>query len=307
MDIAALRALLTIADCASISRAAERLDTAQPALSRQLKRLEDEVGTPLFARHGRGVKPTAAGRALIARAEPLVRQFTSLEAELKGNATPAGEVVLGVPPTAALVLLPEVVADFAARHPRVRLKVVEGFSGFVTEWLEAGRLDLGILYHAAPGSGLHLEPLLDEPLVLVSAPGSDPQTGHPLPLAKALTRRLILPSPPHGLRVLVDQAAARLGVRPWIDPEVEGLPAIKGLVAKGLGDTLLPAAAVAEEVAAGRLTTRHLENPGLSRRLVLARPAGRTPTTATTRLAETVHNQVHHLLATGRWPAHRPT
>ena len=154
MDTKALRYFQTVAEFASYSRGAEFLRLSQPALSRQIKRLEDELGTARFIRHGHGVTLTEAGRMLLARSQVILRQIDQARAEIReGGSGLAGTVTLAVPPAAGTYLVPGVAERFAASHPNVFRKVVGGYSGYIHEWLVRGQVDLACVHDPLPQRG----------------------------------------------------------------------------------------------------------------------------------------------------------
>ena len=175
MDTKALRYFNAVAEFGSYSRGAEFLRLSQPALSRQITRLEQELGTALFRRNGHGITLTDAGRTLLARSQLILRQIEQTRDEVRGGAGGlAGTVTLGVPPAAGTYLVPSLYRRFVAEHPRVALKIVGGYSSYIHEWLVRGQVDLACLHDPLPQRGFEIVPLVQEPVFVVGRSGSFP-------------------------------------------------------------------------------------------------------------------------------------
>jgi DNA-binding transcriptional LysR family regulator len=302
MDLRQLNTFLQVAELGSLSRAADRLRIAQPALSRQIRLLEEELKVPLFTRHGRGMELTGPGEALRARAAAILRQVEETRAELIEEAGAVrGRVVFGLPPTVGAVVATRLVERFHATYPEVRLRVVQAFSGYLLDWLQGGEVDVAVVYAGATASGVRTSPLLVETLVLVTEPGRDLPLHHAIPFAEVAKERLILPGPQHGLRRLIEAEAGRLGLALDVAVEADDLAMLKALAGKGLGATILPQAAVHEEVAEGRLRAAPIIDPHLSRKLVVAEPLGRHPTNAVRRFAGLLREEVAGMVRSGLW------
>jgi len=143
VETRALRYFQTVAECGSYSRGAELLRISQPAVSRQIGKLEDELGARLFKRNGHGVSLTGAGQVLLERCQLVLRELEQTKQEIRNGAQgPSGSIALAVPPAAAHFLVPALVQRFGARYPNVFLKLVGGFSSHIHEWLVRGQVDI---------------------------------------------------------------------------------------------------------------------------------------------------------------------
>ena len=161
MELSELRYFLEIAASGSLTRAAARLSISQPTLSRQMNRLEAEMGTNLFYRHGRGVALTDAGQRLMDVTGPALQQLDAVKGELQSlRLDEVGEVTLGTPPSIAATVGADLTTAFAATHPMAHLRMRESFSGVLLEWIETGRLDIAVLYDARRGTNILATPLL---------------------------------------------------------------------------------------------------------------------------------------------------
>ena len=259
-----MRSFVQVVRSGSISRAATRLNIAQPALSRQIQKLEEEIGLSLVVRHGRGVTATAAGSVLLDRAEALLHQFDQVMHAVRhpdGGVT--GHVVLGVPPAAGLLIAPEAVKLFRQRYPSASLQIREGISSLLEEWLLDRRVDVAVLHNPPELDDIAIVPVLRERMVLAGPPSADPGAGLPIRLAELGTVPLILPSLPHANRRLVEQAAAQHRIRLHLALDVDSVPLTKAMVKGGLGYTILTLAGVSRELAIGELTARPIHRPPL--------------------------------------------
>ena len=305
MDLRQLRYFLAITERGSISGAADVLGVAQPALSLHLKNMEAELGTQLLERHAAGVTPTEAGRLLAARARSILDYVARMTDDIRTlEASPTGTVRIGLPGTIAeLVALPLIEAVHA-QFPGVTLNILEGMSGFVSDWLTEGRVDIGVLYSAPKGSDVVSTPLLDEELVLILAAGTECPAE--IALAELDAMKMVLPSPAHGLRSLIDVALGNINIAPQIAVEIDAYASIKSLVSSGYGASILPYHAVARDVSHGRLKAVHFSTPGLWRRVHLVAQSNRPATRAQTAVRDVLHGVIETLVQDGRWTGARP-
>ncbi len=304
MDLKQLKTFIRVAETGSLSKASDRLRTAQPALSRQIKLLEAEIGTPLFIRYGRGMQMTEAGQELLARVTGLVHQLEKSIDDVRSlAAVPRGTVALGMMPTVSYVLAARLARRVAAELPGISLRIVEGYAGHLVDWLHRGDVDATLLY--GPSSDLHLRvaDLLFEELVLVGPPTSGLDPGVPVPVADLAGLELVLPSATHGLRAVVETAAQKARIDLAIRFEADSFRVLKDLVEAGLGYTVLPTSAIRREASAGLFKTAPLEKPKVTRQVILALPASRTDTRATRAVVDLVVDEIATMVAAGDWTA----
>lgn len=242
-----LRVFLEVARHGSFTGAARTLGWTQSAVSRQISSLEGALGgAPLFDRLPRGVRLTEAGRILVPYAEAVAEALHGAGRELAALREAAGgRLRFGAFATADAALVPQALAAFRARHPRVRTSREEGFTPVLLDRLAAGHLDLAVVSTTggAPLGAYELHHLLDESLY-VAVPAGHELAGHgPVHLAQLADADWISGSPrPEG--TLLD-AALRQGFRPRVAHVVGEWIAKQGYVAAGLGVTLIPALAAA--------------------------------------------------------------
>lgn len=303
MDLRQLRSFVRIVELNSITAAADQLRIAQPALSRQVKALEEELGVALLRRHGRGVTPTDEGLRLARRAALILEDVDDLKGEITGDGRGLrGVLTLGLPPTVAEVLATHLVLRTMEEHPEVSLRIVSGFSGHVQDWLTRGKIDLGVAYEGQKSRAIRTRPIILERLFLIQSAGAGAADGTPVSAADALSLPLILPNPEHGLRGRIETIALREAARLDVVLEIDILPTMLSFVERGLGNTILPLVSVIEHVRAGRLIARPIVHRNIDRTLVLMTPLDRPVSRLSTVFSDFLIAEVHHLSTSGEWP-----
>lgn len=299
VDTSELRTFLIVSEFGSFSRAAVRLGVPQPTLSRHIARLEEELGSRLFYRHGRGVLLTDAGLHLSSAVQPLVRRLDEVRHAIAAQSgEPTGFLRFAVTPAVGRSMAASVVAAFRARCPQVHMHVVEAFAGTVREWLESGWADVAILY-GTPAQGSDALTLMKEHQVLVSLPGSAPAQD-PVPLQDIDPRRLILFGRGAGRRA-TEAAFEAAGILLDAPLVVDSIATMKRLVEQDDLLAILPFGAVHREVADGRLAARQVSSPVDMSVLLVARTAVSKPVTAAARaLLDVLRAEATRLLAEGR-------
>jgi LysR family transcriptional regulator, nitrogen assimilation regulatory protein len=183
--------------------------------------------------------------------------------------------------------------------------VVTGYGGHLSRWLEAGDVDVALTYNQPPAAALDVKPLLEEDLWAVAPPSAAPVVAGGVDFRDLLQRSLVMPSAPHAIRSLVEGAAARIGLSLDIAVETNDAGVQKQLVQGGLGWTVLPGIMVADEAAGGALNAAPIVNPGIPRRIVLAKPTSVRSTSAVRMVAEILEDTVLGLIDAGGWPSAR--
>lgn len=247
MDMRQLRYFVQIVESGSLAKASRQLFIAQPALSQQMARLEDEVGKPLLVRSSRGVTPTENGEALYHHAKFMLRQLDQAVSVARQDAAAVtGRVTLGLAPTTVARLGLPLLQHLRAKFPGLLLNVVEGLSGHLEHMTRVGQLDLAVLFSPAAASELSVEPLLEEELFVILPAESTlvPAGRSSLTLAEVAALPLILPSPGHGLRRRIGLEFERVGQPLDAVAEIDSLPLLMHCVAQGLGATIKPMSAV---------------------------------------------------------------
>lgn len=302
MDFRQLKTFSCVAELGSLSKASDTLRIAQPALSRQIKLLEHELRAELFTRNGRGMVLTEAGRLLLARTVGIVRQIDQIRDDIQSQAgAPAGRVVLGLVPTVSCVLSARLARRTVESYPGISLCIVESYGGHLLEWLHRGGMDLAVIY--GPSADLHLsvQSLGRDAVVAVGPRGSGLAQKHQVEMDWLLRRKLVLPSHSHGLRVLIEHAAAKKKMKLDIQIEADSFRVLTSLVEEGLGFTLLPPSSVRAEVAAGRLEIADIAKHGPVRELIVASPVEHPGSAATAAIATLVREETAACRDEGLW------
>ena len=275
-DLADLRGFLAVADLGSFSAAAQALHLSQSALSRRVDKLELALGVQLFERTTRRVELSTIGRGFLPRARNVLNEvenaligFHDLAYRL------SGEVTIACVPSAVAYFLPDVIRQYHAKYPGIRVRVIDESSSAILTVVARGEADFGLTYIGTQDADVVFQPLLEESFVVAL------QVGHPLTERESLTWddlttvdyiSLVQGS---GNRFLIDQALANRDIRPRSFCEVKHVPALVSLVEAGLGVGVVPKLAMPAEGHA-TLVTRPLTNPAISRTLGLISRRGRT-------------------------------
>jgi len=270
-----LQVFHAVAKHLSFTKAAEALFMTQPAVTFQIKQLEEHFNTRLFERgHGR-IAITPAGMVVLDYAERILALSAELDTRLKEmTGEVAGLLLIGASTTIAEFLLPKVLGEFKAKHPKVMPRLFVGNSEAIESRVAAHTLDVGFVEAPARLQGVTSDVCCEDELVVVCAPG------HALAQLKGVTPKLlqqhpyISREPGSGTREVADQYFQKAGVAPdTLDVVMElGSPeALKGLVATGLGFTIMSRATVANELRLGQLATVPLA-PRLIRNLSVVFP-----------------------------------
>lgn len=289
MDLRQLEYFVHVAELGSFTRAAALLDIAQPALSRQVRRLEVELRQTLLYRNGRGVIPTEAGKRLLAHGRGILHQFERARQEVEQmRGAPAGRIVVGVPHSIGRLITAPFVVEFRHAFPQATVCVTEGLTVHLQEWLSAGRIDVAILHDPAPAPGLNFVPLREDPLFLIERRGPRRDARQTVSVAALADYPLIIPSRPHPLRLLIETRLASLGKQISVAIEVDAVGGIVDLVSQGMGHAIVTQNALLIASDASRLSARRLVAPKLSSALVLTTSNERPVTELTRRSAELI-------------------
>jgi LysR family transcriptional regulator, nitrogen assimilation regulatory protein len=306
MDIKHLRALLAVAETGSVTRAAEMLHIVQPAVSRQLKLLEEDVGTAVFERGRYGMELTEAGEILVEHARRALQELDRAKAEIQPDrAGISGDVTLGLLPSTAGLLAGPLVSAVRDRYPGIRLRVTVGYAGHLQRWLETGEIDAALLYNPKATPTIQVQTLLEESLWLVGPPSFASDSTQPMAFSDLAGQPMIMTSAPHGIRSLLEQACRDMGVTFEVVAETNSMEVQKTLVAHGHGFTVLPALAVSNDVARGELRAVRLSKPELHRRIVLALPNSRRIASAVRCTISLLVAEMKSAVERGAWPSAR--
>jgi len=296
MELRSLHYFVRIAELGSITRAAAHLHVAQPALTRHVQRLEEELNVALFTRANRGVRLTEAGQKLLDGAQRVLRDIERTGDEIRAqDAHPSGKIILGITPTLCPVLVPELFARMRRDYPMIELKVMHAGMVRLEEFVIDGRVDIALLSELSRSRLIVSTRLAAEEMVLVTRPGARPtgvvggdELGH---------TKLILGD---GLRAAMDALLAGLDVELQVETELNDHETIRLMVAEGAGAAVLPLSSVSRECARGLIEAHRITDSGVFRTLALGVRASRNASLARDAVARTIRAMIEEMDGEGR-------
>jgi LysR family transcriptional regulator, nitrogen assimilation regulatory protein len=297
-----LRYFHSVARTGNFGRSARELNISQPAVSQQIRKLEDGLGTQLLVRHGRGVMLTPAGVGLRDRLDTIMQL---LAAPLTDDAVAGPEawaVSLAVPAETGPLLVAPIVRRFRARWPAVALEIREGSGADIEEWLLHHRVNVAVMQDPPNLPELDVTPIVSEGLGLVAPVRSRAaDDSQPLRLRDLVDEPLILPGTRHWIRRRLDNAARQHGLRLQPLLQVNSVASTKVMVRNGIGSTILPLISVQDEVARGVLVFRPISCPELRSICAIASRRGMVPSVVGefTKIAQ---EAMTTLVERGVWP-----
>jgi len=302
VNVRQLRFFLQIAEVGSVTRAATFLHIAQPALSRQIRTLEEELGVTLFQRSEKGVALTDAGLLLRDRAVALLRHFERVRHEVRdGFNDPSGELAVAMPPSMFdLVTLP-VVTKYRAAFPNVQLRMFEGVSGVLNAWsmVQLGKADLAIVTSVEPLATLETSPFLQESLCLIGPPSAKLDPDKPVSLDEVARHPLIVTSRPNSLRLLLETAMAERKLPLNIAMEANTPQMVMGGVQGGLGFGTLPFCSGFKQLEQGLVSLAPIEDMQVVWNLIQARE--QPLSTAGERMKALLRDVAYEQIAAKNW------
>lgn len=309
VNLRTLRVFTEVARLHSITRAAVGLGMAQSAVSRAVAELEQRFGGRLFLRTGRGVTPTDLAAALLTHAQGLLDGAEGLdEAAREQQGSPAGVVTLGLAPAVSAALGSALFEEVLQHLPRVRLQLLEGYSGEIEEWLAAGRIDIAVLnrYRARAQPGVRR--LLVSDLMLIGRRGSlrrylprGAATAQSLSLRDIGRFPLVLPSRPNTLRSALDELSRHGDLTLQVEVEAGASGVIKRIIADHGRFSILPYHAVANELDRGVFEAVRIGDRGLRQSVVLLAGHRRPSTAAVRAVMQRIPPIAQRLIAAGVW------
>lgn len=304
MDIKQLRAFLAIADTGSVTRASEALHIVQPALSRQLRMLEEDIGTPLFERGPRGMELTDAGTWLIERARRALREIDHARTDILAAQPRAvkGIVEVGLLNSQSELISGPLVSRLRARHPELVLRIFSSYSDRLREWLESGEVGVAALTDYRMAAQLDMQPLFSENLWVIGPAGAPMPLDSPVGLQRLVQLPLILPVFQRGLRPILDHASQAQNCKLTVVAESNDTRVQKALVAAGLGYAVLPLSTVTPELARNELQAVPIARDELNRRTGIAVSMLRRNSLAVRTVAQEMSAVAKEMILDGRWP-----
>ena len=304
MELRQLRYFVAIVDHGSLSRAALVLHVAQPALTQQLRQLEEELGAQLLHRSAHGVLSTDAGKVFYEHAQAILKQVADARSAVTQSTTrPSGSVSLGLPHSISGALALPLLTAARATYPEITLQLTEEISGSLIEQLKSGRLNLAVLFDDGQLGGFEAMPLVEEDLMHICRADSPAKPAGPsITLGAALGSTLILPAQQHGVRPLIEQAAASAGLALTKLIEINSIAILKSALLADMGATLLPLAPLRAEIESGLLVATPIENPPIRRSVTLCASRNIPLTNAAAAIRSLVRQVTATLCAGGGWP-----
>ena len=264
-----LKSFIVVCELGSISKAAEQLFVAQPALGLQIRGLEDEVGAKLFERHPRGVQLTPAGMIVLSWAQRTMEAMQEVKDQVRVLSTGlSGTLTLGLTPTIASAFALPILAAVQKELPDVRIHLTEATGHMLKEWVDTGRIDCALIFEASGGLHNDFPPLLSEQLYFATTPATaNAPGGRSVTLEQLLEFPLALPGTHDSIRKTVEEAARSAGLTVRLEYEVQSVGVLISLVSAGYASSVLPMPVMARSIEEGKVSALRIAAPGLQRDL----------------------------------------
>jgi LysR family tcuABC transcriptional regulator len=303
MNLRQLQYFVQIVESGSLAKASRQLFIAQPALSQQLSKLEEEVGRNLLVRSSKGVTPTENGLALYHHAKFMLRQLDqALSIARQESLEIHGMVSVGLPATTVSMLGLPLMRRIRERYPNILLNVVEGMSGHLGHMIRLGQLDVAVLFSATLAHDLSCTPLLEEELFILLPENSAlvPKGMKEITLAQAAELPLILPTSVHGLRQRISNEFESRNLTPRIAVEIDSLSLLMACVWSDMGATIKPMSALFLERERGRhWRSLRISDASITRRNYLYTAPSQTLSPAANIIASEIRNTTKWLVDSG--------
>lgn len=268
MDFRQISYFVALYEEGSVTRAANRLNVVQPAVSMQIAKLERDLDHKLFERRSKAMVPTVAGRTLYRLVVPVLRNLTLARGHMaKLSGVTFGRITVGMLASLAVSFFPDMVIAFLRDYPEVEVVIVDGYSSTFIDLVNQGALDFAVINKPPRRLGLIVEPLVEERMVYVTAAGRS-QNPAPVEAAELQQAKLILPSSRHGLRAELNRHFEARDISLDLQLEMDSIQGICEIVARSEWATILPSLGVSRGVADGQLAARGI-NPPMTRQLAI--------------------------------------
>ncbi len=296
MDLRSIELFLRVADCGSITQASRDLGIVQPALTRHIQRLEQEMGAQLLVRLPRGVQLTMAGRQFVQHCRAILGQVARAQEEIALNRkVEGGRAVLGLSPTVAPSVIPGLISVLSREAPLIELKIANLASPAMFDAVLANRLDLALISNPPAHAALQLTPVLSEPIVVLAPP--QPRGMRAFYTTRELMQsRIIITT---HIRAIVEEQLRPRGTRLPVASEIDSIEAIRRLLLRGIGPTLMPASTFHADIQAGRIAAWPVKDANLYRILTLVTLGNAEPPPAVRTVARVLRSEIERMAETG--------
>ncbi len=303
MELRQLRYFVAIVDHGSLSRAALVLHIAQPALTQQLRQLEEEIGAQLLHRSAQGMTSTDAGKVFYEHAQAILKQVSDAKQAVTQSTTrPSGSVTLGVPHSISGALALPLLLAVQEKYPEITLQMTEELTGNLTEQLKSGRINLAILFDDGQLAQFSTTPVVEEEMHFIWR--ADSRFGKKrasISLAQAAKTTLILPDLQHGVRPRIENVVREAGLKLSHVIEINSITILKSAILADMGATILPVAPLQDPIERGQFLVCPLNKPGISRTVSLCASKSIPLTNAAQAVANLVLEVSRQLCDSGKW------
>ncbi|MFC5473900.1 LysR substrate-binding domain-containing protein [Paraherbaspirillum soli] len=303
MELRQLRYFVAIVDHGSLSRAARVLHIAQPALTQQIKQLEDELEAQLLHRSAQGVMATDAGKTFYQHAQAILKQVSDAKSAVaQSTDKPTGTVALGIPQSVSAVLALPLLTAVRAKYPDISLQLTEELTGNLIEQLKTGRINLAVLFDDGQLGTFAMTPLVEEEMMFITRTDSQYAAARrSVTLTRAIKAPLILPGLQHGVRPRIENIVRTAGLALDNVIEINSVAILKSAILADIGATILPVAPLLAEIARGEMRAYTISGASISRTLALCASKNIPLTNAAAAVERLVLEVTDELCRSGRW------
>jgi LysR family tcuABC transcriptional regulator len=292
-----VRAVIAVCEEGSFTRAAQRENATQSGISQHVSATERTLGVKLFERSPRGVVPTPAGLRYYKRCVAAVGQLASADEEVRSLAgSVTGDLRIGLMPTFTRAVLAPTLDDFVPRHPDVRLHIVEGYSGTLTDMVQADELDFAVVPAFEGRVGLKSRLIVRDREMLLSGPARGLKPLAPVRLSECRPFKIVLPGPHNIRRRNLDTYFQTHDVEVDAMVEMDAMIGTLEFVARSDWVTVLPSLISVNDIASGDLVINPIADPPLYAEFVVIQPARRTLSTQARLFLERFEAEIAHIL-----------
>jgi LysR family nitrogen assimilation transcriptional regulator len=304
MELRQLRYFVAIVDHGSLSRAARVLHIAQPALTQQIRQLEDELAAQLLHRSAQGVIATDAGKVFYEHAQAILKQvIDARSAVAQSSDKPSGTVALGIPQSVSAALALPLLTAIRATYPEITLLLTEELTGNLIVQLRSGRINLAVLFDDGQLGAFACTPMVEEEMMYIVRADSQYGSGRrkSITLARAIQAPLILPGLQHGVRPRIEERVRSQGMSLDNVIEINSVTILKSAILADIGATILPVAPLQSEIERGDMLALPISGEEMTRTLSLCASKNIPLTNAAAAVERLVLDVTDELCRQGTW------